>query len=129
MADNLKRLASFEYILQHQEYLALGDEVCATLSFEDYYTLKYGSWPKEWDEDPLKCTGKNVNVLKEENNDTKGRVEKGKQKDCPNMFPDIPVEEHVNVEPNENSIILMPLVWEVVYEPHVKVEHEEHSDL
>ena len=37
--ENLKRLVSLKYMLQYQEYLALGDEVCATLAFQDYYAI------------------------------------------------------------------------------------------
>ena len=37
-----------------REYLALGDEVCAALSFQDYYTIKFGSQPKDLDQDFLK---------------------------------------------------------------------------
>ena len=32
----------------------MGDEVCAALSFQDYYTIKFGSRPKNLDEDLLK---------------------------------------------------------------------------
>ena len=32
----------------------MGDEVCVALSFQDHYTLKFGSQPKDWDEDLLK---------------------------------------------------------------------------
>ena len=32
----------------------MGDEVCVALCFQDYYTLKFGSQPKDWDEDLLK---------------------------------------------------------------------------
>ena len=32
----------------------MGDEVCASLSFQDYYTIKFGSHPNDWDEDLLK---------------------------------------------------------------------------
>ena len=32
----------------------MGDEVCATLPFQDYYTIKFGSQPKNLDEDLLK---------------------------------------------------------------------------
>ena len=39
---------------RYQEYLALGDEVCATLSFQDYYTIMFGIQPKDLDQDFLK---------------------------------------------------------------------------
>ena len=32
----------------------MGDEVCAALSFQDYYTIKFESRPKNLDEDLLK---------------------------------------------------------------------------
>ena len=32
----------------------MGDEVCAALSFQDYYTIKFESQPKDLDEDLLK---------------------------------------------------------------------------
>ena len=32
----------------------MGDEVCAALSFQDYYTIKFGSQPKDLGEDLLK---------------------------------------------------------------------------
>ena len=50
----MQRLAVFQHLPRYQEYLALGDEVCATLSFQDYYTTKFGSRPKDFDEDLLK---------------------------------------------------------------------------
>ena len=34
--------------------MALGNEVCAALSFQDYKTIKFGSQPKDLDEDLLK---------------------------------------------------------------------------
>ena len=54
MTGNWQRLAVLQYLRRYQEYLALGDEVCATLSFQDYYTIKFGSQPKDLDEDFLK---------------------------------------------------------------------------
>ena len=47
-------------MLWYQEYIAMGDEVCATLSFQYYYTIKYESWPKDLDEDSLKDTHKKL---------------------------------------------------------------------
>ena len=32
----------------------MGDEVCAALPFQDYYTIKFGSQPKDLDQDFLK---------------------------------------------------------------------------
>ena len=32
----------------------MGDEVCTALSFQDYYTIQFGSQPKDLDEDLLK---------------------------------------------------------------------------
>ena len=54
LAENLQRSAALQHFPQYQEYLALGDEVCATLSFQDYYTIKFGSQPKDLDDDLLK---------------------------------------------------------------------------
>ena len=50
----MQRLVVLQHLHRYQEYLALGDEVCATLSFQDYYTIKFGSQPKDLDEDLLK---------------------------------------------------------------------------
>ena len=55
--ENLKRIASLKYILQYQEYLALGDEVCAALSFQYYYTINYGSLPNDLDKGLFKRHG------------------------------------------------------------------------
>ena len=54
LTGNLQRLAVLQHLPRYQEYLALGDEVCAALSFQDYYTIKFGSQPKDLDEDLLK---------------------------------------------------------------------------
>ena len=53
LARNLQRLAVLQHLPRYQEYLALSDEVCAALSFQDYYTIKFGSQPKDLDEDLL----------------------------------------------------------------------------
>ena len=52
LTGNLQRLAVLQHLPRYQEYLALGDEVCSALSFQDYYTIKFGSQPKDLDEDP-----------------------------------------------------------------------------
>ena len=52
--ENLKRLASLKYMLQYQEYLALGDEVCSALSFQVYCTINFVIQPKDLDQDFLK---------------------------------------------------------------------------
>ena len=39
---DLQRLAVFQLFPRYHEYLAMGDEVCAALSFQDYYTIKFG---------------------------------------------------------------------------------------
>ena len=51
---NWQRLAVLQQLPRYEEYLALGDEVCATLSFQDYYTINFGSQPKDLDENLLK---------------------------------------------------------------------------
>jgi hypothetical protein len=43
-----------------QEYLTLGEEIRVTLPFKSYYTLCYGSQPKDLDEDYFKSTGQEV---------------------------------------------------------------------
>jgi hypothetical protein len=40
-------LAVGKYMTYYPEYLALGKEFCATMSFQDYCTIKYGSWPED----------------------------------------------------------------------------------
>jgi hypothetical protein len=42
------------------EYLALGEEICATFPFKSYFTLKYECWPKNVDEDSFKGTWKKL---------------------------------------------------------------------
>ena len=54
LTRDLKRLATLQHLPRYWEYLALGDEVCATLSFQDYYTIMFGSQPKDLDQDFLK---------------------------------------------------------------------------
>ena len=54
LTENLQRLAALQHLPRYQEYLALGDEVCAALSFQDYHTIKFRSQPKDLDEDLLK---------------------------------------------------------------------------
>ena len=71
LAKKLKGIASLQHMLRYQEYLALGDEVCVALSFQEYYNIKYGSWLKEWDEDYLK--GKRYKLKIDEHE----RLEKG----------------------------------------------------
>ena len=67
-------------MLQYQEYLELGDEVGAALSFQDYYTIKYGSWPNDLDEDSLKGMGKKL----------KGDEQEGwKKKHAPSHVADV----------------------------------------
>jgi hypothetical protein len=39
-----------------REYLALGEEICTTMSFQGYCTIKYGSWPKDLDKNLFKGT-------------------------------------------------------------------------
>ena len=54
LIGNWQRLAVLQQLPRYQEYLALGNEVCGVLSFQDYYTIKFGSQPKDLDEDLLK---------------------------------------------------------------------------
>ena len=54
LTGNLQRLAVLQNLPWYQEYLALGDEVHVALSFQYYYTIKFGSQPKVLDEDLLK---------------------------------------------------------------------------
>ena len=54
LTRNWQRLAALQHLPRYQEYLALGDEVCATLSFQHYYTIKFRSQPKDLDQDFLK---------------------------------------------------------------------------
>ena len=54
LTENLQRLATLQHLPRYREYLALGDEVCVALSFQDYYTIKFGSQPKDLDQDFLK---------------------------------------------------------------------------
>ena len=54
LTGNLQRLTTLQYLPRYQEYLALGDEVCVALFFQDYYTIKFGSQLKDLDQDFLK---------------------------------------------------------------------------
>ena len=47
-------------MLQYQEYIVEGDEICAALPFRDHYTIKYRSWPKDLDKDYLNASGKKL---------------------------------------------------------------------
>jgi hypothetical protein len=51
MAEIKWELAVGKYRPYHLEYLALGKEFRASMSLRDYCTIKYGSWPKDLDED------------------------------------------------------------------------------
>ena len=54
LTGNWQRLSVLQHLPRYQEYLALGDAVCATMSFQDYYTIKFGSQPKDLDQGFLK---------------------------------------------------------------------------
>ena len=54
LTGNWQRLAVLPHLPRYQEYLALGDDVCAALSFQDYYTINFRSQPKDLDEDLVK---------------------------------------------------------------------------
>jgi hypothetical protein len=43
-----RQLAAIACRPYYWEYLALGEEICESLSFQGYYTLRYGSWPKDF---------------------------------------------------------------------------------
>jgi hypothetical protein len=58
-------LATNKYMPDYQEYLTLGEEICATLPFKGYYTLKHGSWPKDLDEDYFKGIMKKLMSMKD----------------------------------------------------------------
>jgi hypothetical protein len=44
----------------YQEYLVLGEEICAAWPFKNYFTIKYECWPKNVDEDSFKSIGKKL---------------------------------------------------------------------
>ena len=53
-----RRLAATKNMHSHyQEYLALGEDICVSLPFKNYFTIKYGFWPKNVDEDSFKSRG------------------------------------------------------------------------
>jgi len=59
--DLSRTLAAIKNMSYHyQEYLALGEEICAALPFKSYFTLKHGCWPKNVDEDSFKGTGQKL---------------------------------------------------------------------
>ena len=54
LTRNLQRLETLQQFPRYQEYVSLGDEVHAALSFQDYYTIMFGSQHKDLDQDFLK---------------------------------------------------------------------------
>jgi len=56
MQQTKRELTTIKYMPYYWEYLALGEEFCATMSLQDYCTIKYESWPKDLDEDSFKGT-------------------------------------------------------------------------
>lgn len=53
-----RRLAATKNMHYHyQEYLAIGEDICESLPFKNYFTIKYGFWPKNVDEDSFKSRG------------------------------------------------------------------------
>jgi hypothetical protein len=54
----LRKLEANKYMPYFQEYLTLGEEIRTALPFKSYYTLWYGSWSKDLDDDSLKSTWK-----------------------------------------------------------------------
>ena len=60
-AEISTRLAAAKNIHYHyQEYLAMGKDICVALPFKNYFTIKYGFWPKNVDEDSFKSRGKEL---------------------------------------------------------------------
>lgn len=58
-AEISRRLAVTKNIHYHyQEYIAIGEDICVSMPFKNYFTIKYGFWPKNVDEDSLKRRGK-----------------------------------------------------------------------
>jgi len=61
-AEISRRLAATKNMHYHyQEYLAIGEDICASLPFKNYFTIKYGFWPKNVDEDSFKRKEKKSN--------------------------------------------------------------------
>jgi hypothetical protein len=56
MAEIKWELVVGKYMPYYQEYLALGKELCVAMCFQDYCTIKYGSWPEGLDEDSFNDT-------------------------------------------------------------------------
>ena len=73
----------------------MGDEVCATLSFQDYYTIKFGSQPKDLDKDFLK------NIVGVEKNELEVQVDG--ELDLELTIHDEDVHEEIALEPSCGS--------------------------
>ena len=63
----------------YEDYLALGRNICASLSFRDYIYFKYGFWPKHYYENSFKIRNPSreepscsTSLRKEEEEGTKG---------------------------------------------------------
>jgi hypothetical protein len=66
MAEIKWELAVGKYMPYYREYLALGKEFRAAMSLRDYCTIKYGSWPKDLDEDSFNGTRQKLKEDKQE---------------------------------------------------------------
>jgi hypothetical protein len=70
-----------------QEYLTLSEEIHASFPFKIFYTLWYGSWPKDLDKDYFKSTGQEVKKDEHEGQKEEhvamGGVHRGKTKQQP----------------------------------------------
>ena len=73
----------------------MGDDVCATFSFQDYYTIKFGSQPKDLDQDFLKNI---VGVKKDE-----PKVQVDGDLDLELTVHDEDVHEEIALEPSCES--------------------------
>jgi hypothetical protein len=66
MAEIKWELAVGKYNPYYLEYLALGKEFRAAMSLRDYFTIKYGSWPEDLDEDTFNGTRQRLKEEKQE---------------------------------------------------------------
>jgi hypothetical protein len=86
-AEISRRLAATKNMHYHyQEYLAIGEDICASLPFKNYFTIQYGFWPKNVDEDSFKSRGNEL-----ENSEDKEQVEEHASS----------LEEQVHIEANQ----------------------------
>ena len=95
LTRNLQRLATLQHLPRYWEYLALGDEVCATLSFQDYYTIMFESQPRDLDKNVLK------NIVGVEKDEPKVQVDG--ELDLELTVHDKHVHEEIALEPSRES--------------------------